>query len=433
MTSRCRASIGTGCRRISGQGENHNVTALAVEWLESIQRELQDARCVEAASRASLAPGFLALSFLRTDEYGISRILADLLDPYGTHGQGSAFLKAFLARYWPEVQLDADRAVVVLESATTRIANHRRRLDIRVRVPGAGVLGIENKVHDAVDQDNQVADYLKDLSSERVPYRLIYLTATEGQMPLPSSIDERARAGVLDGGTLSCLGFPALREWLRECIGLSKSGRVRAFLDEIILFIESELMGITNMTLNNLIVEAATRNTDDLRAAMQVVVAADDIRKRVFDRFKHALKTWIERPGPHVLAGWTADVSEDLLSTSKGIIVKPHFASRYAFRLVFDSPGGRQANIGIAALNPQGEEDCEAVHESLRAVLGNGQCAEPRWPWWTGFKPGNWGSDPDAMAAMLDDGDHGLVERVAARFEDMCQDLTDSGQLTLLV
>lgn len=35
-----------------------------------------------------LAPDFRLFDFLRTDEYGVSRCLALLLDPCGAHGQG---------------------------------------------------------------------------------------------------------------------------------------------------------------------------------------------------------------------------------------------------------------------------------------------------------------------------------------------------------
>ena len=43
-----------------------------------------------------LARRFNALDYLRADEHGLSRIVADMLDPRGTHGQGTGFLSELL-------------------------------------------------------------------------------------------------------------------------------------------------------------------------------------------------------------------------------------------------------------------------------------------------------------------------------------------------
>ena len=47
----------------------------------------------EARNRfsAQLAPEFSIFDYLRTDEMGLSKCIASLLDPKGTHGQGSVF------------------------------------------------------------------------------------------------------------------------------------------------------------------------------------------------------------------------------------------------------------------------------------------------------------------------------------------------------
>jgi hypothetical protein len=52
----------------------------------------------EARNRFSdqLAPEFRIFDYLRTDEMGLSRCIASLLDPKDKHGQGGIFLEAFL-------------------------------------------------------------------------------------------------------------------------------------------------------------------------------------------------------------------------------------------------------------------------------------------------------------------------------------------------
>ena len=43
-----------------------------------------------------LARHFNVFRYLRDDELGLSRIIADLLDPDGEHGQGATYLEAML-------------------------------------------------------------------------------------------------------------------------------------------------------------------------------------------------------------------------------------------------------------------------------------------------------------------------------------------------
>src|SRR5437762_477168 len=44
------------------------------------------------------APSFRVLSLLSPDENRLSDIIAELLDPHGSHGQGTAFLTLFALR-----------------------------------------------------------------------------------------------------------------------------------------------------------------------------------------------------------------------------------------------------------------------------------------------------------------------------------------------
>ena len=110
-----------------------------------------------------LARRFNVFDYLRTDELGLSRVIADLLDSGAGHGQGTLFLRALLDglnqfRPWPD--LDARRSSAVVEH---RIPSGRK-IDVVVRVVASDqetwCLAIENKPY-AGDQENQVRDYLE--------------------------------------------------------------------------------------------------------------------------------------------------------------------------------------------------------------------------------------------------------------------------------
>ena len=131
-----------------------------------------------------LARPFNALDYLRTDELGLSRIVADLLNPQGKHCQGAMFLKLLLDSLGFDVQDRLDAARVVVEKAI----KGDRRLDVWVDINGQYCLAIENKPY-AGDQPNQVKDYLDWLKSEyQQKFMLIYLSP-KGEPPSAGSVE----------------------------------------------------------------------------------------------------------------------------------------------------------------------------------------------------------------------------------------------------
>lgn len=385
----------------------------AVDWLKNMRLALAAARQVLHETNARTAPEFNTLDFARTDEYGISVMLASLLDPESTHGQKDAFLKSFLGHFWPTQPQNCADAQVKVESAAEHIQNTRRRLDIRVRLPGKAVFAIENKVRDAVDQDDQVEDYLAELRSESADHLLIYLTREVDQSPCENSIGKDDCKEALKDGRLMLLGVPQLIPWLNECIGICESERVRGFLIELKHFMRTKLMGISNITEHELIVRAALSNAEDVKAALQIGAAHSTIKRALFERFKEKLRDSIVSGTNSIWAGWTVDVSEDLLVGGGGVNLNPPGGSRYAIRLSFDTSGGNEANVGICAIRRDGEADYEQLRPILAERLGHGRSSEHRWPWWKPIWPNNnFGNDPETMATMLNDAQGALVCRV---------------------
>ena len=59
---------------------------------------LDTARKLDDELDRQLARRFNVFRYLRTDENGLSRMIADLLDPAGDHGQGAVFLRLLTDR-----------------------------------------------------------------------------------------------------------------------------------------------------------------------------------------------------------------------------------------------------------------------------------------------------------------------------------------------
>lgn len=193
-----------------------------VRLLQELTPHLHAARAVEHELDRHLARRFNAFRYLRDDELGLSRIIADLLDPTGEHGQGTTFLEAMMALLGvaPAVGDSAASGLAGSGGHTTvatwtaqfgqlrstatdkiRVVQERgglpqgRRIDITVDIPadeGAFCLAFENKPY-ADDQPRQCRDYLEFL--DRVYSRrflLVYLPP-RNRMPDESSLPSADR------------------------------------------------------------------------------------------------------------------------------------------------------------------------------------------------------------------------------------------------
>lgn len=173
------------------RGRRRNVASLFSE----IAPRLASAKRLDRALDQHLARRFNVLDYLRTDELGLSRIIADLLNPVAGHGQRALFLGEFLNLLREHLPLhppalgNDDRVRVTLEYEI----ENQRRIDILVEIPSEPspwALAIENKPY-AGDQKHQVQAYLRHLEGKYAPnFLLIYLSPT-GEGPSEYSVKRR--------------------------------------------------------------------------------------------------------------------------------------------------------------------------------------------------------------------------------------------------
>ncbi|MEG6549183.1 PD-(D/E)XK nuclease family protein [Desulfocurvibacter africanus] len=198
-----------------------------------------------------LADGFNPFFLLNVNEVALSRVIRELLDPAGTHGQGDVFLRLFWDRVWTnkEHTLDTSSVHVSCEAPTTHNANQARRLDVLV-VANGKALAIENKPW-AGEQENQVGDYISHLRNKygKGNFKLVFLSQ-DGREPQsmgscahaqPSSADEPCSSPV------ECMSFKdGFRKWLVECSQQSQAERVRWLLGSLIEYIDADLKEQSN-------------------------------------------------------------------------------------------------------------------------------------------------------------------------------------------
>src|SRR6266542_399974 len=191
----------------------------------------------------SEAPTFRALSLFGLDENCLSNIIAELLDPRGSHGQGEAFLKLFSLRCGATSKRPLNHISIHRESRTVFIAKQTRRMDILVD-GGKWGIGIENKPW-AGEQENQLQDYADDLAKRfGENFLLIRLTGHDGDA---KSLDaERQEQLSAQGKFVSWRYDIDLLTWVDECRQLCQATRVTAFLDEFSRYIAAEFATATN-------------------------------------------------------------------------------------------------------------------------------------------------------------------------------------------
>jgi hypothetical protein len=191
---------------------------------------------------ANKAPTFCALSILNPDENRLSDIIAELLNPHGSHGQGMTFLTLFASRCGSVGGRPLHEVSIHRESCTTFIANQKRRIDLLVD-GGKWGIGIENKPW-AGEQKAQLQDYADDLEKRFGENLLIRLTGRDVEA---KSLDAVRQEQLSAHGRFASWRYDTdLLTWVNECRRRCQAPRVASFLEELSCYIAAEFATATN-------------------------------------------------------------------------------------------------------------------------------------------------------------------------------------------
>ncbi len=257
----------------------------SLEFLQTIYQDLEKHRAIARKNELRDANRFNPFRFFTTDENGLSAILAFLLNPNETHGQGDLLLNAFLKKMRLHSFLGYETVRVSLEKNTQ---HGRRRHDILIEgfinQKCVWVLSIENKLRDASDQNNQINDYLKDLEKYTQPHCLIYLPSFYRE-PSEQSISQTEFEKHIQQNTLKILDADGLMDWLENATIFAP--KISQFTEFLIQFLKEDIMGET--TESNALVEQIVANPNHLDAALQVIAAEQQIREHLWHQLQEQL------------------------------------------------------------------------------------------------------------------------------------------------
>lgn len=376
--------------------------------------ELQVFREVERRLQKQAAPEFTLFEFIKSDEVGLSACIAALLDPKGSHGQGTDYLALFLEHlgFDSKWHRDLDDAHVVLESQ----ANGMRRIDISITLPGNRCIAIENKPW-ATDQGHQLRDYGKHLEQTTASnqWALVYLCERE---PSKESIPKELRETWSQTHNFYHLKFSGAVEWLRACEMRTRPPTVRLFIDELAKFVSREVCGEAELGQGEIVKQLALESDESLRAALVVAKSISEVKL-------HLLQTGLHHPYERTVAAnglslvWD-DVEKMTSSAGFGARVPEH-ADSWNIRYEFERAGLGQLFWGIKrrTRKPNGDPSDMAICEGMRAMGYGAGRNSPWWIWYstdcTSFgvssQTRNWSSSEEPWLALRRGSD--MAERIA--------------------
>ena len=384
-----------------------------VRLLKELAPILQEAK--ESSPERQEAPRFNSFKYLRDDEIGLSRVIADLLDPRAEHGQGASFLEALL-----EVLPDSPGWLNGLNSPNPDSIHVRQerwipegggRIDITVDISSAtghACLAFENKPY-ASDLDGQIITYLRYLRKQYGQhFRLIYLPPVyrwPGKNSFPKAERKEWREHF---SIMPYIGQDtSLEKWFAICQERCDAEQVRSFLKDAQMFCKQQF-GETPMSTNPDVLfvrDYLSANPGQLRAALAVhdawVLVRDDVCKRflehlreaVYDRARDALtdiasdcNVWCHYEGEKKYWNWLA-ISRDDWVQYNDVPSYPHGCTQ--IRLESGGPGPNKWYWGVRSpkpINKMSEEERRRREDLSIALQRCGLISAYESHWWPQWK-----------------------------------------------
>ena len=193
-------------------------SATYTETLLTEVGRLKDRHDVLAAANGENFNVFKLLGRETDEVHTHSAILADLLNPRGSHGQGVAFASKF--KPFEQLGLDGDKLKKARVQA--EVAKSIGRIDILIETDQWCIV-IENKIY-ADDQPRQMERYHEFASNEGKRYKLFYLTLWATAQARSHLATSRRAASTASPIRLTCsTGWrTASRRW-HWCLGSVRS------------------------------------------------------------------------------------------------------------------------------------------------------------------------------------------------------------------
>ncbi|ALQ49823.1 PD-(D/E)XK nuclease family protein [Nitrosomonas ureae] len=324
-----------------------------------------------------LAPGFSIFDYLRTDEIGLSRCIADLLNPKGKHGQKEVFLEEFLKLLKLE-KIKWSGNTKIKSVRLEEQANDQRRIDILLKFESGEIIGIENKPW-AGDQENQLSDYASFIEKEAAgnDWRLIYLSNNEPSDH--SGAKKEVIKKAVSEEKFVRLNYSTIVEWLEDCACKSKALIVRLFIEELAKFIRMSVNGELEMSEENEIRNLILSLPQNIESAFHVSIVLRKVKEKLLKEFHDDLEKKLKDEG-FVLV-W----DDAIWKSGYGFNVKFNEEQKFLLRFEFQASELGSLDWGIMQEDGSMKRDdviWNKINEVMSDQFGSSGKKSERFPWW---------------------------------------------------
>lgn len=384
--------------------------------METIQNLLNDVndkiKALDTAKQLysqQLAPEFRVFDFINTGENGLSWILANLLDPNGTHAQKDLFLRQFIDICLPNLSKNAiwqpytpylAQTSVVTEQTTTA-SNTQRRMDIYLSLGDKTKFGIciENKPY-ASDQQNQMFDYEIEMRKRHQDnFHLVYLS--ENGEPTDWSVPAKTLEAWKASNLISFVTYTQLVEWLTSCKTACQNQSVIEFINQFIKFIQKQFMGVEDMNEQAEILKIIQLNSQNISSAISISSSIDKMKENLMNNFIEQLRLKSKNKPYHVETNGISPKNK-----CQNIQFKVDGLSDFDIRIQFEDTNYSTFFIGVATLNENlvnSEKYLKIAraiksreHELQKNVILEGNI----WCIWYDLEPTHWNNNPEVWAEI---------------------------------
>lgn len=410
--------------------------------METIQNLLNDVndkiKALDTAKQLysqQLAPEFRVFDFINTDENSLSWILANLLDPNGTHAQKDLFLRQFINICLPNLSKNAiwqpytpylAQTSVVTEQTTTA-SNTQRRMDIYLSLGDKTKFGIciENKPY-ASDQQNQMFDYEIEMRKRHQEnFHLVYLC--ENGEPTDWSVPAKTLEAWKASNLISFVTYTQLVEWLTSCKTACQNQSVIEFINQFIKFIQKQFMGVEDMSESQSIIESILSNKENLATSFKIFNSIETIRYSLIKKLITDLESLNrESESPYKIS--TTEMNGKC--GDKIIFSIPNNTLAICFE--FEGSAFNMPALGVFIPNKkiqQGQPQFDKITDVLSKSFPSEKLrSSTDWCYWYQFQPRNWWSDSEAWE-MIYTGD--MAKKIIKEVDNFYNILKENNLLTV--
>lgn len=232
---------------------------------------------------------FEILNLSKYEEKLHTPFISELLNPTGSHGLNSVFLRAFFDRAKLDLDFDFESASVKSEFNIGYITKDRKtggRIDIFIQDKYKNSIIIENKIY-ADDQVNQLLRYENYAKSNQLNYRLLYLTL-DGARASNKAVGSR-------NINYECISYrETILNWLEDCVVLSSEHPlIRETMKQYITNLKM-LLNIMDKNSSDELIRIAT-SKEYFEAALSIISNSWEIEVEIRKQFIDSLKGIAER------------------------------------------------------------------------------------------------------------------------------------------